>query len=70
MLLGAAEHPWVGFESINSVDPFWIIMGEVATGTNADFKDIPLGQRKNAVANFVDGFRISQPAYEIGIDVI
>jgi len=40
-------------------------MDEVATGTNADFKDIPLGQRKNALANFVDGFRISVIVYRI-----
>jgi hypothetical protein len=45
-------------------------MNEVHVGTHADLKDIPMCQRDDAPPNLLDRFRISQHAYEIGIDMI
>jgi hypothetical protein len=47
-----------------------VVMREVDAGTHADLEDHPLSQRDHSLPDFLEGLRIAQQAYEMGVDAI
>ena len=67
---GEPAHPQVRLQRIELAHFRGIVVPEIQTGPCTDLKDLPVRERDDQLANDLDGWRIAQPIYEIGIDTI
>jgi hypothetical protein len=70
MLFCEPDHPRVGFERVELAHSCGIVVHEVDAGTYADFEDCSLSQGDDSLANFLDGLRVAQHAYEMRVNMI
>jgi hypothetical protein len=69
LFLCSSKHPSVGLERVNFAYSRLIVVNEVHTGPNADLQNSPLCPRNDLFPDFLDGLRIAEHAYEVGINM-
>src|SRR5262249_40081157 len=70
MLFCEPDHAWVGFERVELADFFGVVVNEVDPRPDADFEDGPLSRGDDPLANFPEGLRVAQHAYQMRVNAI